>query len=70
MVCPNQPGTISSTFRIRGCGMGLGRANATVIPRSLTVWTPANRTRPMNATRVFAGATSYGPHAAISSWNL
>jgi len=31
-----------------------------------TWFTLAKRTAAMNATRVFAGATSYGPHFAIS----
>lgn len=52
-----------STFRIRGWRIGSGSAKAIVIPRSLIAFTPAKRTRAMNATRVFAGATSYGPQA-------
>jgi hypothetical protein len=59
--CPYYPPPKSSILRTLGCRMGRGTPKAMVMPRSLMAFTPANLTRPMKATRVFAGATSYGP---------
>lgn len=55
--CTHQPGTTSFTSTKRDLESGFGSEKLKVIPRSLIAVTPAKRTRPMNAMRVFAGDT-------------